>query len=843
MSYAFVEITPALERALEQGLLLTSNDRLRRDLIRSFDLHQQGRGLRAWPSARVYSLQGWWNHLYQAALVDDPLLPVLLSQEQAYLLMRELAPAGQQHLSHQALQAWEQLHQWHISRNDDSLSVTDDGRMFAAWAARFARTLDSARQITSAQLPQQSVLLEHVGTRPVFCLAFENPTAAARDWLARLHQLGTPVEMLQSNQTKAAETRRSGFDTPEAEIAAAAYWCRALLEQHHPGSTTSAEGEQLRIGVVVPDLSNRYQSVLRQFLAEFAPLADDLGRVPFDLGGGGRLIDQPIWRAAESWLELCYRRLPLKVAQRLSGSRYLQLPDLPDWPELAPEQIDIHELARIFRSPALAQLIPAVGSPRRSFSAWLADFQHSLIGVHWSGDAAGTLQYQAYQQLQALLGELSTVERERTMDAAAALDELRGALSLRLFAPQRNPAPIQVLGYLETTGLSFTHLWVASMDEETWPGSVSGNPLLPMAARKKYLLPRSTPAQELSFARERLDHWVHCTTQLIASYPTLRGDNVCEPSPLVVDFPETHSAIATGRPHPFFQTRAQLEWVNDTAASPYPSGLRSGGSGLFADQAGCPFRAWAVHRLELREPRDPHAFPDPLDRGTVFHKAMQNLYQDYLKETTTPGPSDSETIDAAVSAALHQHYRRFPSAFVEREHLRLVSVIQAWLELEARRGPFTVKAIETAQEIEIDGVRIRIRVDRLDQVGDALLIVDYKTGRIVLPSSDGDLLEPQLPIYAMADDRIRGVFYAQLDESRPRLAGIGVDDLDMGTARVTAPLAGDWAAQKDQWSRQLSDLAAEMTTGYAAVSPRRPQICNHCHLAGLCRIDELRESE
>jgi RecB family exonuclease len=224
----------------------------------------------------------------------------------------------------------------------------------------------------------------------------------------------------------------------------------------------------------------------------------------------------------------------------------------------------------------------------------------------------------------------------------------------------------------------------------------------------------------------------------------------------------------------------------------------------------------------------------------LFHGALQLLYQPHVGESGPIAFTQSE-INGAVRNSIERYYQRYPEAFLDRERERLLQVVTLWLELEETRSAFVVEAVETSREVTLGDVRINLRVDRLDRIADVLIITDYKTGAISLPATDGFLLEPQLPIYAMTDDRIEGVFYAQLDDAKPRMSGIAATDVDMGAIRVTPARDNSWATQVAAWRLELLGLASEISAGYAAVLPRRQGICDRCHLAGLCRIDEQRE--
>ncbi|MEJ2088756.1 MAG: PD-(D/E)XK nuclease family protein, partial [Gammaproteobacteria bacterium] len=131
---------------------------------------------------------------------------------------------------------------------------------------------------------------------------------------------------------------------------------------------------------------------------------------------------------------------------------------------------------------------------------------------------------------------------------------------------------------------------------------------------------------------------------------------------------------------------------------------------------------------------------------------------------------------------------------------------------------------------------LTLRVDRIDRLGEALIVIDYKTGRIGNRLDRERLVEPQLPLYALTNDRIRGVLYAEIDEVRPRLQGIS--ELPIASATVKPPAGGSWSAQINSWRKKLDVLIEEIGAGYAAVAPFDASACQNCHLGGFCRVDD-----
>ena len=72
----------------------------------------------------------------------------------------------------------------------------------------------------------------------------------------------------------------------------------------------------------------------------------------------------------------------------------------------------------------------------------------------------------------------------------------------RIFQPETRGQPaIQVLGVLESAGLSFYALWVMGMNDDLWPPAPRPNPLLPAELLRAAGAAHASAEVELDFAR------------------------------------------------------------------------------------------------------------------------------------------------------------------------------------------------------------------------------------------------------------------------------------------------------------------------------------------------------
>ena len=289
--------------------------------------------------------------------------------------------------------------------------------------------------------------------------------------------------------------------------------------------------------------------------------------------------------------------------------------------------------------------------------------------------------------------------------------------------------------------------------------------------------------------------------------------------------------------------------IDDSEAPPFAvSGTSApGGVSILKSQSQCPFQAFAKYRLAARRPEDACFGFDARDRGSFLHRALENVWRhlqtrDQLKATSAQ--ERRTIIHGAVDAAVgQQDDSPFHRLAGEAERFRLEEVILEWLTLEeARDQSFTVEHIEKDQSLQISGLPLSLRIDRVDRLRDgSAVLIDYKSGEPKLKSLDGDRpAEPQLLVYAAAmNERVEGLFFAQL---KPRaLKAVGWSRTSQfpvkGRGRKNTRL--DWNQFLQNSNTAVQNIAAEFMSGWAAVDPQ-PAACTFCNLKPFCRVNEQR---
>jgi hypothetical protein len=203
-----------------------------------------------------------------------------------------------------------------------------------------------------------------------------------------------------------------------------------------------------------------------------------------------------------------------------------------------------------------------------------------------------------------------------------------------------------------------------------------------------------------------------------------------------------------------------------------------------------------------------------------------------------------ENFDQTRSSALPD---RFPARYLGLESKRLTSLVAEWLDYERARVPFAVIETEIDTEVAVAGLTYKLRLDRIDAVGEGdKIVIDYKSSDKGPNMWAGERPEDvQLPLYATfaIAGGLEGLLIGQVRPSSPKLSGRVRNakstlfaGLSGSSGLVKAPLN---ETQLNEWRLRIEQLGEEFLAGHAEVDPREPgKTCESCHLQAVCRINE-----
>ena len=385
---------------------------------------------------------------------------------------------------------------------------------------------------------------------------------------------------------------------------------------------------------------------------------------------------------------------------------------------------------------------------------------------------------------------------------------------------------------------------MSGLTDEAWPLAARPNPFIPIALQKKAGIPQASAEGSLAFGRRITQEWAASAKEVVLSWPAKEEDRDLAPSPLILDFPRASLSVPDyPRYRDLLFASKKLESLEDSKAPPVQVKQVRGGTRVLADQAACPFRAFARWRLAAQELEEPAPGLDARQRGALLHDLMKHLWG-ILKNSKALEKDLEPAIAVAAAAAVKEN--GLEGRFAELERERLARLAREWLEIEKTRAPFEVAALEERRTLNVAGLELSGRIDRMDRLergGHAL--IDYKTGQATRNAWLGERPDdPQLPLYAVsAPERIDAVAFARLNPGEMAFRGFSKEK----NILPKVELYRDWRGLLDQWRKETRDLGAAFAAGDARVDPKYAlKTCRLCDLQTLCRvyenIDSLKEA-
>ena len=823
--------------------VVTPNQRLAKVLRAEFDSVQSKKGLPVWEDADILPIEAFVARCYDDALYTEggSGLPMLLSPAQSRALWEEAIRGSRWNgalldvpaTAGRAMEAWQLAQAWRIAGALEKFPGSEDTQAFTAWARDYAKRCGKEGLVDSSVLPD--VISRSKGKRPTVLVAyaFDMLPPQVKDFLDGFDWL------VSFPSRKNAVPMKTSFASPREELESAARWARARLEQ----------GKK-RIGVVVPDLKLRRREAARVF-----------GRVmgsslPFELSIGEPLSSYAIVDFALSLLEFSLKEMEFEQASRLIRSPFLGGADR----EMAARaRFDARLRREAGAEISLPRLIGMVGedlslrlvleslfkkvkeNEGKSFSphGWAQHFTALLEAAGFPGGRTlDSTEYQARAKFNGLLGDFARLSLVSSkISNAESLRQLRRLCGETLFQPEGSHAPVQVLGLLESVGIEFDALWVSGLTDGAWPQRVHPDPFLPVALQRKAGIHAASAEASLALDRQRTEGWIGAADEVVFSWPRREEDRELSPSPLIAEVAEEELES------PLFDSYRELifkagktETFTDEQAPPLNSKTIKGGTRVLADQAACPFRAFARHRLGAEALDAPEPGLDAMQRGQLLHSLMAGIWGELKTK---------EKLDGDISLVISRSAERavkeleMDERLAELEKQRMVRLAGEWLDVERKRTPFEVVQIEQKRPIEIGALSFNGRIDRMDMLEDGThAIIDYKTGSRATPKDwMGERPdEPQLPLYAVsATENVFAVAFAKLRTGAMKFAGLSLQE---GAIPGVKP-AKSWSGLMQYWKMELERLAAGYEKGEASVDPKKGlATCRNCDLQPLCRVHE-----
>lgn len=895
------------------SLILCSTPRLARSLQQLHQQAQLNQGLKQWSPLNVKTLSQWLAEFVDETVMlgelDANKIPSaeLTTLQEGLLWEQAIKDSLKAHeakelfdtagLASAAMEANRYIIEWNLSIHPEH--VTEETHQFLIWRQRFQALCNQHNQLEAVRFAnwRLDAIEKGLGVLPshISFAGFD----VIHPQLARLQKAlksrGVEVETYPLTLDAPQKSEHVELLDQDAECRAAVAWAQQHLI-HHP---------QAKIAIVVPELA-----VLRAKLVALLddamhsnsvrPSLTDIQRC-YDFSLGTPLHAQPMITAALNLLRLAWQE------KTIFQSEFAYLLHSPYWSQSLSEadaralldariRKDLPLSFKVARLQAYVQKVtsgeggmqlPGLSSALQALlgfaqsqrakqapSVWALNFQAALQQADWPGQRGlSSVEYQAKKSFESVLAQLAGLDALLgKLEAQQAIYHLTKLCQAKIFQPESKTIPaLQVIGMMEATAAPLDAMWVMGMNDHIWPPVPRPNALIPANLQRVANTPNASSEVQTAFAQAIHKRLIKSAHHVIFSSAQQDGDRELRPSPLLSEIPKSTNQFVLAKTLAECLAEAVPEevsdkpwdWINDHQAPAIEVGEHvSGGTGLLKAQAICPAWAFYQYRLNARALKTPVEGLDAMDRGTLVHGVLELFWKgrdsQYLKSLHAQALQTSlEQFAEAVLAKFNsEHDFAFSEAFIQLEKERLVKLVAFWLiEVELQRPQdFQVLACEQENKLEIEGVRIKLVVDRLDQLADGrLLVMDYKTGNHIDFKNWGQvtITEPQLPIYAaflLQDQEVGVVCFAKVNLDKAGFAGISASqDLVQGVA-VINETAGkkifdetqfpDWPSVIQHWRDNITQTAIALKNGQAQVQFEDEKQLTYCEVLPLLRLAE-----
>ena len=873
-------IADVMTAAADGALVLTANKRLFRHLREKFDQQMLAAGKKVWSTPQIFSFDGWLNRCLEELGESWRLIN---SHQQQWLWEQEIEKSSRgtslellqvPKTAEKAIQAHRLLCEYNLNLDDEFL--TEDQRVFRNWQNHYRALCHKREWLDPGELPHHICMALADGRldmpSSLLLVGFDQLSPGLLQLMAVIGDGGGDCREVMLHTGKKGRMVRFAAADSAAEIETAARWARRLLDD---GASS--------IGIVVPDLQMRRRQIERIFREQIDPQATvalhDEESI-FGLSLGAPLVEQGVVYAA---LELLGTGRQVTLEQ---VSFLLRTPYLGGAVAEGDGRARFEQTLRSFRQQTfkLAHLtalsagkselttftailehlkVAAAGNDQVLPGVWAERFANQLHALGWPGERTlASREYQAINvwQEKGLAALVALDSLQQPIGRSQALQLLRRSCQEIEFQLESAPGPVQVVGLLESSGLNFDHLWVMGVGETVLPARPQPNPFIPVKIQRQYDMPHASAARELQFADQVMARLQVASSDIVFSCPRKDGDTPLRPSPLIPeeavagdpDVAPRHDIVALVK-----EADLHLEEIADYRGPAVTATPVEGGSRLLQDQAHCPFRAFVHHRLKGEQLPTGSPGIDPLTRGNLLHLVLEKIWRKLGHQSKLLDLDEQQRIsliETQVTLAIDSYYsnRTVPAPQLLRlEAERMVILLAEWLQKEAEREPFSVVETEQEHVKHVGPLRIRLKIDRIDELDDgSRVVIDYKTGSKIEPKDflTRPLIEPQLPVYAVTDvdSTPAGLVFARLRRGECKFAGMtcepgilkGVKDFSKYPPAQDLGI-DSWDELIHFWKGELTKLATDFATGEAHVRPYdTKKSCQYCDLIGLCRITE-----
>jgi RecB family exonuclease len=636
-----------------------------------------------------------------------------------------------------------------------------------------------------------------------------------------------------------------------------------------------------RIGVVVPD-TEIYAPYIRQAFREIMGGALDQTLSAYNISMGTPLLERSLVQAGllplSFWAQGEPRTLLLSMVLSSYYGRWATERDHIARAGQTPELF-----ARLNGGePTLEEALGAfVQVSARTGSQWVRTLKtfFDALGFPVTIDEADT---GAWRHLRTILNRIREDLKGTYMGLTDFMGLLHHLLSEDLVHIRGSEeAGIQVLGIIESRGLSFEKLYVLGLSAGSLPRPVRPLPFLDVWERHQ--VQGATAESQFRFAQEAFRHLLACAPHVTLIRPEEESAEPLAPSAFWAQAvaEETHHVIDVwNAPDAVWARAAWLQRAKKGLERPavFPPADPPVEGHLLSKTVSvshlstafvCPFRFYTETILQVFPLDELIIGISPLDRGNRLHKVLA-LFTRRCRDEGLAGKTDRAAMEAILKAcsdevlassgcgearhtgedALGQHGWTMECRRWMGDKSEVPGLLTQWLDLELQRLDEGWRWL--CEESSFDDLTfpdwpfsVSGRIDRIDYHKDkGFMLWDYKSGEQPTRQAVVEyLIDPQIPAYVQAAKEHRIAEVEKELGPNVHISGgyISLKTPSGVTHKDLAPTGGSWDKVLKRWKEAVARLGKVLASGQFRAEPYpvsdgvgQEMACQYCPYRPLC---------
>lgn len=470
----------------------------------------------------------------------------------------------------------------------------------------------------------------------------------------------------------------------------------------------------------------------------------------------------------------------------------------------------------------------------------------------------------AIRRLMRLLGEHPEIARTMEQKTLyAVMRQLIGDISIPYAGEPLGG--LQIMGVLETRGLSFKNLIITDFNDDIYPGKSRGSSYIPYLLRSAFGLPLPE-RQDRIFAHNFYSMLSGAEHVWLITNSRADDQHSGEPSRYLMQLRYLREADIQEHVVPSIPLKkaiplGAIEKTPEVVKMLREWGLGSGFSpSALTDWLRCPKKFYFSRVLRLRESAELTDDVAANEFGTCVHAVMQHLYP--LREMQTK----EQLKDLARKDILRMRVLRLlAQAEKDKEQWKLAQElrplhdplaleavlrhVRAIIEHDANySAPFQVLSMEEKYSGHVkvgeETYHVSGKIDRVDKRGNIVRVIDYKTGKPTIDYDEAKLFEPdkEHPHEAFQTLCYCLMYSSHLNEGEvlePHLFAarhFSKGETPQTKVRPKKNPDSTWETEKDSFEEQLGDLIRNMVdeqVPFAPIYDKRQ--CEYCPFLTYCQ--------